>query len=84
MDHKAELRKLLKNLLEQKGDLEPLTDRSSLLLSGRLSSVDSIEIAIYLEEKFGIDFAEIGFDQTDIDSIDAIESLILGTRSSQK
>jgi acyl carrier protein len=45
-----------------------------------LSSVDSIEIAIFLEEKLGIDFAEIGFDQTYIDSIDAIESLILSTK----
>jgi hypothetical protein len=35
-----------------------------------------VEIVIFLEEKFGVDFAEIGFDQALIDSVDAIAALI--------
>jgi acyl carrier protein len=76
MDHREEIRKYLQELLLQKGDKQPFTDDTSLLLSGRLASVDAVEIVVFLEEKFGINFAEIGFDQAMIDSVDAIDGLI--------
>jgi acyl carrier protein len=76
MDHREEIRKYLQELLLQKGDKQPLSDDASLLLSGRLASVDAVEIVVFLEEKFGINFAEIGFDQAMIDSVDAIDGLI--------
>jgi acyl carrier protein len=76
MDHREEIRKYLQELLLQKGDKQPFSDDASLLLSGRLASVDAVEIVVFLEEKFGIDFAEIGFDQAMIDSVDAIDGLI--------
>jgi acyl carrier protein len=41
-----------------------------------LESVDAVDIVVFLEEKFHIDFAEVGFDQTLIDTVDAIDSLI--------
>ena len=75
MDHREEIRKYLKELLLQKGDKQPFSDDASLLLSGRLASVDAVEIVVFLEEKFGVDFAEVGFDQSLIDSVDAIEAL---------
>jgi acyl carrier protein len=76
MDHREEIRKYLKELLLQKGDKQPFSDDASLLLSGRLASVDAVEIVVFLEEKFGVNFAELGFDQELIDSVDAIDSLI--------
>jgi acyl carrier protein len=76
MDHREEIRKYLQELLLQKGDKQPFADDASLLLGGRLASVDAVEIVIFLEEKFGVDFAEIGFDQALIDSVDAIAALI--------
>jgi acyl carrier protein len=76
MDHREEVRGYLKQLLDQKGDTHPFTDDASLLLSGRLASADAVEIVVFLEEKFGVDFAAAGFDQSLIDSVDAIESLI--------
>jgi len=76
MDHREEIRKYLKELLLQKGDKQPISDDASLLLSGRLASVDAVEIVVFLEEKFGVNFAELGFDQELIDSVDAIDSLI--------
>ena len=76
MDHREEIRKYLQELLLQKGDKQPFSDDASLLLGGRLASVDAVEIVIFLEEKFGVDFAEIGFDQALIDSVDAIAALI--------
>jgi len=80
MDSRAEIRKCLQQLLLQKGDRQPFSDSDSLLLSGRLASVDAIEIVVFLEEKFGVDFAEVGFDQALIDSVEAIDSLARAVR----
>ncbi len=76
MDHREDIRKYLKELLLQKGDKQPFSDDASLLLGGRLASVDAVEIVVFLEEKFGVNFSEVGFDQSLIDSVDAIESLL--------
>jgi len=76
MDHAAEIREFLKNLLAIRHDRQPFTDTSSFFLSGRLSSVDAVELVVFLEEKYGIDFAATGFDQSLIDSVEAIVSLI--------
>ena len=76
MDQMAETREFLKRLLSLRGDRRPFTDTSSFFLSGRLGSVDAVELVVFLEEKFGIDFAEIGFDESQIDSIEAIQSLV--------
>jgi acyl carrier protein len=76
MDHREEIRKYLQELLLQKGDKQPFSDDASLLMSGRLASVDAVEIVVFLEEKFGVNFSEVGFDQSLIDSVDAIDSLL--------
>jgi acyl carrier protein len=76
MDHRAEVRGLLQGVLTRKGDTESLADDVSLFLSGRLQSLDAVEVAVLLEERFGIDFAAIGFDQEKIDSVDAIVQLV--------
>jgi acyl carrier protein len=76
MDQREEIRDYLKEMLLRKGDEQPFADDASLLLSGRLASVDAVDIVVFLEEKFGIDFTELGFDPALIDSVDAIDSLI--------
>lgn len=76
MDRKVAIRELLHQLLIQRGDQRPFGDSDSLVLSGRLQSVDAIEVVVFLEDQWGIDFAQIGFDQSFIDSVDAIEGLI--------
>ena len=76
MDHRLAIRQFLQRLLLEKGDRRPFCDSDSLLLSGRLQSVDAVEVVIFLEEQWGIDFAEIGFDEGQIDSVDAIDALI--------
>jgi acyl carrier protein len=76
MDHREEIRKYLKELLLQKEDRQPFSDDASLLLSGRLASVDAVDIVVFLEEKFGVNFSDLGFDQTMIDSVDSMDALI--------
>ena len=75
MHQRNEIRSLIRELLRRKGDEALFTESESLIVSGRLESIDGIEIVVFLESNFGIDFAKIGFDQTLIDSIDCIAAL---------
>jgi len=82
MNPAEKIRSFIQDLLTRRRDKRPFDDSSSLILSGRLSSVEAVEIAVFLEENFGVDFAEIGFDQAKIDTVDLILSLAGQTKSS--
>jgi acyl carrier protein len=75
MKEKREIHEFVQELLTNSGDDQPFSDQDSLLLSGRLQSIDAVEIVVFLEENFEIDFAQIGFDREQIDSIDLIYAL---------
>ena len=81
MDARVAVRQFLKDLLAAKGDTLPFADGDSLLLGGRFQSLDAVEIVVFVEEQFGVDFGAIGFDQQKIDSVDAIMSLVEGVRA---
>ena len=76
MNHRLAIREYLQNLLRQTGDRNGFADSDSLVMSGRLDSVDTLNLVVLLEEKYGIDFAERGFDKNDLDSLDSIMALI--------
>ena len=59
-----------------RGDLGPLNDEELLFTSGRLDSLDAIEIIMTIEQEYGINFAEIEFDLTLLDLIAAIDDLV--------
>jgi acyl carrier protein len=79
MKGKEDIRHLVEKLLAANGDDDPVRDNESLLNSGRLQSIDAVEIVVFLEADFGIDFADIGFDRESIDTIDAIYDLAVST-----
>ena len=76
MKGKADVRAFVHNLLVSKGDSQPLTDDDPLFLSGRLQSIDAVNIVMFLEEQFAVDFAKTRFTQEQIDCIDSICALI--------
>ena len=83
MNQRDAVRQFLMELLARRGDdAQDLTDNASLLVSGRLQSIDAVQIALFLEEAFGINFAETGFDQEKVDSIEAISDLIASSAKS--
>lgn len=77
MNERNAIREFLAVLLWKKGDAQPFSDSDSLLLSGRLQSLDAIELITFLEEKYGLDFADRPFDQGLIDSVDNMASLLV-------
>ena len=77
MDEKREaVRQSVQQILKNKNDTDPFTDSDSLIFSGRLQSVDVLDIVVFLEERFGIDFSE-GFDRARLDSVDEIMALVM-------
>lgn len=55
------IRDFLLNQLATRGDLGPMDDEDSLFLSGRLDSMDAMEIILFLEGQFGVDFSGLDF-----------------------
>ncbi|MGA8038315.1 MAG: hypothetical protein WA823_00305 [Candidatus Acidiferrales bacterium] len=82
MDQKTALREFVRELLSIKNDSEPFADNDSLMLSGRLQSLDAVRIVLFLEETFGVNFAKMGFDSEMIDSIDTIDALVATSSAS--
>ena len=66
------------------GDPVAHWDGDSLVMSGRLDSVDTLDLVVFLEEKYGVDFADRGFDKNDLDSLDSIMALIGATHGASK
>lgn len=63
-------------------NFEPYLFYCFVLASG-LSTINAVEIIAFLEENFGIDFAEIGFDREQIDTVDAMYALTLAHSNRQ-
>jgi acyl carrier protein len=73
---RSQMRNYVTQRLRMQGDLAPLNDEDPLFTSGRLNSLDAVEIIMSIETDYGINFFEINFDLTLLDSIAAIADLI--------
>jgi acyl carrier protein len=74
-DTRETIRHLLQEILQKNSDTRGFSDTDSLILSGRFQSLDVLEIVTFLEERFGVDFSD-GFDQSQLDSVEEIMSLL--------
>jgi acyl carrier protein len=70
------LREFLRETLEKHGDQNPFADDESLFVSGRLDSFSMMNLVMYLEEAFALDFSDFEFDVSLLDSVDAITALV--------
>jgi acyl carrier protein len=78
MNNQDAVREFIGSLLLKKGDTNPFADTDSLVLSGRLDSLDVLEIVVFLESSYALDFGERPFDQQFVDSVHEITGLIPG------
>ena len=69
------IREHIKELLEMKGVESDVSDSESLLQSGLIDSLDVVQIVLFLEENFDVDFSVRPFDPDDFDSIELIHRL---------
>lgn len=80
MDTKTKIKTFLQELLADYGAEADFGDEDSLLTSGILDSQAVLRMVVFLEEEFGLDLAERGFDQDDFDSLTNIMRLVEGSR----
>lgn len=73
---RQQLRDFIDKALASHADRGAYTDDEPLFSSGRLDSFTMMNLVMYLEQTFGIDFSSIEFDVDLVDSIDAIEALV--------
>ena len=73
---RSRMRHYITQRLIMKGDMSPLSDDDLLFTSGRLDSLDAVELIMSIETDYGINFSDIGFDLTRLDSISAIAALV--------
>lgn len=78
MEKKKIISQFMTDLLAKKGDMDPFADDESLILSGRIDSLNILEIINWLEKEFSYDVTELMFDQNNFDSLDSIYALIAG------
>ena len=76
MDSKTTIRQFVTELLARKGDRRPFDDDTSLLLGGRLDSIDTVEIILFLENTFGIQVATDGFQRARLDTVNRIDAFV--------
>lgn len=76
MDNKKKVQTFLQQLLADYGEGPEFGDDDLLVTSGLLDSQAVLRIVVFLEEEFGLDLAEQGFDQNDVDSLTSMMRLI--------
>lgn len=76
MSTPQQVRKFIAALLARKGDTAAFDDEESLVSRGRLDSVDVMEIVLFLEDRFDLDFGDRGFNLDDFDSITHILAML--------
>jgi len=76
MDNKSKLKTFLQELLADYGAGPDFGDDDPLVTSGLLDSQAVFRMVVFVEEEFGLDLAERGFDQNDFDSLTNMTRLV--------
>src|SRR5688572_4443353 len=77
MTEREQVRQFLAKLLRKReGEIEALGDGDSLVLSGRLTSVEVVDTLEFLETTFGFEIDPNEFDQEQFDSVDSIMAML--------
>ncbi len=71
-----EVREIIRRALAEAGDARPFADDDSLVVSGRLSSLDIVNILVLLEETCGLVVNADDFDPIKFDTVDSIVELL--------
>jgi acyl carrier protein len=70
-DRRAQVRTIFAGLLGKKDDGRPFADGEPLLTTGRLDSLDVLEVITLFEQSFAVDFSAVPFDQSDFESVES-------------
>ena len=74
--HRAELIKFLRSIRRRGGTIEEIDDNQSLVESGLIDSLAALQIVVYLEQTYKIDFRDHAIDPGDLRSMGTILDII--------
>ena len=69
---KQKLREFLTDAIERQTGQSEFSDDDSLFISGMMDSFSMMNLVMYIEETFGVDFSTFEFDVGLIDSVTAL------------
>ena len=75
-DSRAAVRAYVQDLLRDSGGSDALQDDDAMFTGGRLSSFQMLQLIMFLEARFGLDFDATEFDVALLDSVNAIMALV--------
>lgn len=75
MVDKIKISEFVRSLVVAKGFDDNFSDEEALITGGMLDSMDVLNIVVFLEESFGVEFDAIDFDPDKFDTIDGIFSM---------
>jgi acyl carrier protein len=77
MNAREQIRTYVQKVLkENKDDTAPVGDADSLVTSGRLSSLDIVDVLTFLEGTFNFEMDPNDFDQARFDTVDSIVQML--------
>lgn len=76
LEHKTNLIDFLMRELHHSRQAHPIHNDESLFLEGPLNSMNMMNLVLFLEDNFNVDFSNIDFSVELIDTIDRIEALV--------
>lgn len=76
MAHTDKVRSIVSRALAEAGDEETFANSDSLIVSGRLASMDVVNIVTAIEESFGFELGADDFDPILFDTVDSIVELL--------
>jgi acyl carrier protein len=74
--HRAELVKFLRSIHRRNGPIEEIDDNQSLVEAGWIDSLAALQIVVYLEQTYKIDFRDHAIDPGDLRSMGKILDII--------
>lgn len=83
MNAKDKIRKMVSGVLLTKGDSDSFSDQDPLVTSGRIDSLEVMQITVHLEEEFGVDLSRRPFDKYDFESVETIAQMVEELRKTQ-
>ncbi len=76
MNAKDKIRQMIGNVLRMKGDSDPIGDQDPLVTTGRIDSLEVMQLTMHLEEAFGVDLSRRPFDKYDFESVESIARML--------
>lgn len=76
MSRRGQVREIVARALAEAGDVDTFADGDSLIVTGRLSSLDVVNILLELEAAFGLEVGADDFDPMRFDTVDSIVELL--------